>query len=488
MLNNFGGEVIIEIICRKTGIVLDRYGPHSNMILDQGAGLLWRRLSTIDNSNDYKFSTIVIGTDYGDPDLWSVEDPEPPSRDMTEADQTQIYTTPVSGMSYDYPDKNIIRVSGLINGETVVEQNTVNSLYVGINSATLVTGNGKAFAYKRFPIRYATRDVNVRIIWSLTMQNAKTFCGFSTPAESGETSTYIASGRELIKLDKNGKQLLRYEPHSTEIAKVSADMSGYFYTGDENGITQKNTNEINFDWQDTMKSSSYPDAPISGIVYDSRGRIYISALNGQVKALSENSANLWRYNDPNDPNVYVFGVDSDYQTYVYNPDQDYIKIFDSNGIQSTYNQGVHENTPIKEAKVDSERNVLTLAGNNIRLFEFNNSVPVYTVELNRQANCMAVFEKQIIDNEDNNISYQRRIAIGFQNGIVEVYSYTMTSIWYKSFGPAINNVEFDADGAVYVSTVNNKVYKIRKDGQVIEWTFDDINFPVTDLTVDRSTT
>ena len=488
MFNDFGGEVIIEIISRATGEVLDRYGPHPNMILDQGAGVLWRRLSTLDNSSDYKFSTIVIGTDYGDPDLWSVEDPSPPNRDMTEADQANIYTTPSSDVSYSYPDKNIIRVSGLINGQTVVEQNTVNSLYVGFNSATLVAGNGKAFAYKRFPIRYATRDVNVRIIWSLTMQNAKTFCGFSTPAESGDTATYIASGRELIKVDKEGNQLLRYEPHSSNIAAVAADMSGYFYTGDENGITQKNTNEINFDWQDAMRSSTYPDAPISAIAYDKRGRVYISALNGEVKALSENSANLWRYNDPNDPNVYVFGVDDDFQAYIYNPSQDYIKVIDPNGIQREYNRGQHASTPIKEAKVDSEKQVLTLAGNHVRLFEPDNDVPIYDVELSRQANCMAVFEKKIIDDTTGDVSYQRRIALGFQSGVVEVYSYTMTSIWYKSIGSATTNVEFDADGEVYSSHVNNNVYRIRRDGQVVEWIFDNIDFPVTDLTVDRSTT
>ena len=488
MFNDFGGEVIIEIISRATGEVLDRYGPHPNMILDQGAGLLWRRLSTIDNSSDYKFSTIVIGTDYGDPDLWSVEDPAPPNRDMTEEDQVDIYTTPSGNMSYSYPDSNIVRVSGLINGETVVEQNTVNSLYAGFNSATLVTGNGKAFAYKRFPIRYATRDVNVRVIWSLTMQNARTFCGFSTPAESGETSTYIAAGRKLIKVDKEGKQLLKYEPHSTKVMKVAADMSGYFYTGDENGITQKNTNEINFDWQDTMKSSAYPNAPISGIVYDKRGRVYISALNGEVKALSENSANLWRYNDPDDPNVYVFGVDKDFYTYVYNPEQDYIKYLDPNGIQSEYIRGAHGNNKIKAAKVDSEKQILTLAGNHVRLFEPNNDVPIYDVELSRQPNCMAVFEKKIVDDTTGDVSYQRRIAIGFQNGVVEVYSYTMTSIWYKSISFAATNVEFDADGAVYSSHVNNNVYKIRKDGKVVEWIFEDIEYPVTDLTVDRTTT
>lgn len=488
MFNDFGGEVIIEIICRTTGKVLDSYGPHPNMILDQGAGLLWRRLSTIDSSSDYKFSSIVIGTDYGNPDLWSVEDPEPPSRDMTEADQNNIYTTPSANMSYSYPDKNIIRVTGLINGQTVVEQNTVNSLYAGFNSATLITGNGKAFAYKRFPIRYATRDVNVRIIWSLTMQNAKTFCGFSTPAESGETSTYIASARELIKLDKDGNQLLRYEPHSTDIASVAADMSGYFYTGDQNGITQKNTNEINFDWQDAMRSSDYPNARITGIVYDKRGRVYISALNGQVKALSENSANIWRYNDPEDKNVYVFGVDPDFQAYVYNPAQDYIKAIDANGIQREYNRGMHGNTPIKEAKVDSEKNVLTLAGNYVRLFKPNTTTPVYEVELTRQPNCMAVYEKEVVDENDGSRSYQRRIAIGFQDGVVEVYSYTMTSIWYKSIAFATTNVEFDADGAVYSSHVNNNVYKIRKDGLDVDWIFEDLDFPVTDLTVDRTTT
>ena len=487
MLNKFGGEVVIEIIWRATGEVIDRYGPSPNMILDQGAGLLWRRITNPDNSSDYKFSNIIVGQDYGDPNLWSVQDPEPPSREMTEADQDNIYTTPSSNMFYDYPADNMIRVTGQINGQVLVEQNTINQLYAEFTSATLVTGNGMAFAYKRFPVRYATRDVDIRIIWTLTMQNAKTFCGFQTPAESGETSVYIAAGRELIKLDEKGKQLLRFEPHSQNISAVAADMSGYFYTGDEGGITQKNTNEINFEWQDAMRSSDYPDAYITGIYYDNRGRVYISATNGQVKALSENSARVWRYIDSDDPNVYVFGVDKDYFTYVYNPERDYIKLIDPSGVVYLFNQNKHT-LPIIEAKVDSEKNVLTLDGQTVRLFEPGEEVPIYEVELPSQANCMALYEKKVVNESDGSVSYLRRIGIGYQNGVVEVFTYAMNSDWYKSIGFATTNIEFDGDGDVYSSHLNNNVYKIRKDGSRIDWKFEDLDIPVTDLTVDRTTT
>lgn len=468
----FGGEVVIEIISRLTGEVINTYGPSPNMVLDQGASLLWQRVSKVDSNDAFRFSTIGIGTDYGDDTLWSTFNPEPPSREMDETDQTAIYFTPKENMVYKHPSKNVIQVVGLIDGVQAMQQSFPNQFDAEFTSATLRTGNNKAFAYKRFPARYITRDVDVRIIWTLTMQNARTFCGFQTPEDSGETSLYVANQNELVKINKKGEEEWKYTPHADHITSVSADMSNFVYTGDENGLTQKNSNQRTLVWQNLQDNVDHPDPEITGIEYDDKGNIYVSALNGEVKRLTENGGQIWKYTDGNDINVYVYGVDGLGWAYLYNPASNYLKKVDPNGIIESIDSGSHESAII-DARVDKDGKSFTITETTLRIFSEVGDL-LLEETLPAVANSIAVLDKE-------------RIIIGYEDESVKSYDYSAVEEWSSSLDSAVRFVEIDSDGVTYTGTVNSTVYKLDKQGNTT-WTFDDVLAPIKDMTIDRTTT
>jgi hypothetical protein len=473
MNNMYGGSVVIQTIDRKTGDILDEFGPESNMVLDQGATVLWKRLSTSDSASQSKFSSIAIGTDFGDVLDWSSFNPEPPNRDMTEDDQDVIYFVPVANMEYTYPDRNVIQVIGLIDGVQAMNQSFPTSFDAEFSSATLRVGDNKAFAYKRFPARYITRDVDIRIIWTLTMQNARTFCGFQTPTDSGVSSLYIANQIELIKIDTNGEEEWKYTPHANRITAVSADMSNYVYTGDETGLTQKNSNQRTLIWQNLQTNLDFPNAELSNVIYDDRGNIYTSALNGEVKKLTENGGQIWRYHDEVSEFVYVYGVDSDYWAYVYNPQRDYIVRVDPNGIIDELNQGEHPSA-ITDAVVDSDGMSFTIsADQTIRVF----------------SNMGELLLSSPTTNIPTSVSLRGKtsIVVGFTSGAVSVYDYSLNEIWTTILTNPVSNVVIDSDGAVYASVLNtNDTYKLSPTGTV-EWSYKALA-PISAIAVDRTTT
>lgn len=472
MNNKFGGEVVIETISRRTGEVIDTYGPSRNMVLDQGASLLWQRLTKVDSNDSFKFSTIGIGTDFGDPSLWSEFNPEPPNRSMDETDQTAIYFTQTSNMTYKHPAKNVIQIVGLIDGVQAMQQSFPNQFDAEFTSATLRTGNNKAFAYKRFPARYITRDVDIRIIWTLTMQNARTFCGFQTPADSGITSIYVSNQNELIKIDTHGVEEWKYTPHAKHITALSADMSNYVYTGDETGLTQKNSNQRTLVWQNLQDNVDHPDPEMTGLVYDDRGNLYTSALNGEVKRLTENGGQIWKYEDTQDVNVYVYGVDAEYWAYIYNPAMNYLAKVDPNGVVENLDQGTHLSA-IVDARVDSDGKSFTIDGDTLRVFSDIGDL-LLEEPLPALANSIGVWDKN-------------GIVIGYEDSTIRFYDYSAVEQWSTTLDSAVRFVEIDSDGVSYAGTSDRTVYKVDSSGNST-WTFNDVLAPIKTLTVDRTTT
>lgn len=472
-MGQYGGEVKIEVISRETGEIIDTYGPSPNTILDRGAGLLWKRLTQTDSGGAYRFSSISIGNDVGDPSDWSSFNPEPPNRDMTEDDQDVIYFVPSSGMQYKFPAQNVIQAIGMIDGVEAMSQSFPNQFDAEFTSAVLRTGNNHSFAYKRFPARYITRDVDIRVIWTLTMQNAHTFCGFQTPADSGLSSIYVANQIEVIKIDTDGEEQWRYTPHAFDISSISADMSNHVYTGDENGLFQKNSNQRSLVWQNVQDSGEFPNAEITGIVYDSRGNVYVSALNGQVKRLTETGGQVWRYKDEESEFVYVYGVDSENWAYVYNPQQNYLKKIDANGVVEPLDQGTHTSS-IVGAKVDSNGVSFTIDGESrIRIFSEEGDL-LDEKDLPAIANSIALREGS-------------SVVIGFEDGMIRIYDYDLEEMDSVELDSSITHVEIDSDGVIYAAETNgNRLHKIKSSGEV-EWTFDDILSPVGAIAVDRTT-
>lgn len=163
------------------GKVVDHYGPEENMVLDSGVAAMWQRLGTVDGAKSFQLDTIHLGDDFGDPNRWSIFNPEPPTRAFTEATQNSTYA--FTAVDYTFPTDDVLRVVGFIEGTTFMDDNFPAEVDYRFTSMTLRFNNGTAFAYKRFPIRSVSRHVRVVIDWRFTIVNAPEWCASLEEAE-----------------------------------------------------------------------------------------------------------------------------------------------------------------------------------------------------------------------------------------------------------------------------------------------------------------
>lgn len=158
---------------RKTGDIVDDYGPHDNMVVDTGINTMWLRLSNDDNSEQYLLDSIHLGSDYGDPERWSIFNPEPPSRGFTSDNQT---VTHVLSPQFDFPSDEVIKVFSVVDGQEMMNSHFPDQISYDFSSATLRFNNQEVFAFKRFPIRSISRSVIAEFDWRFRIINAEEWC------------------------------------------------------------------------------------------------------------------------------------------------------------------------------------------------------------------------------------------------------------------------------------------------------------------------
>lgn len=153
----------LTVIDNVTGDVLDNY-VDDNIVLDQGKDLIFKALTVVD-TNNYKLSNLKLGTDIGD---GTELIPEPPTADLTEADQDVLYTVNPANVTITYPTTNSVMLSTTINGAVVMPlfPAEVNVTYT---SAVLYTLGNQAIAYKRFPARTISSLISIDISWTLIL-------------------------------------------------------------------------------------------------------------------------------------------------------------------------------------------------------------------------------------------------------------------------------------------------------------------------------
>lgn len=145
-----------------------------NMVTDAGIRALWGRITTADTTASLRLDTLVLGDDFGNPNEWSIFNPEPPNRSFTAADQNATYTIPE--VTFEFPSDEALRCSVLIDGTETMNNDFPEEIEYHYTSMTLRFNNGTVFSFKRFPIRSISRNVQVFIDWRFRVVNAPEWC------------------------------------------------------------------------------------------------------------------------------------------------------------------------------------------------------------------------------------------------------------------------------------------------------------------------
>lgn len=472
-MSNFGGMVKIEIIDKKSGKILDRFGPDKNMVVDEGVEEFWRRLSMLDSGNARAFNSIALGIDYGDPADWTEFNPEPPNRTFGSATQTVIYFTPFENMTFEQPVDNILKITGMVDGVEAMTQSFPTEYSAVFNSATLRFGNDVSFAFKRFPARYISRDVDIRIVWTLTMQNARTFCGFADPVDDGNTKVYFGSQIEIFKLNGSGDLEYGTVNHSEEVSALAADIAGFVYSGDVSGLLIKQDMNRNEQWLFNKNAG----AVINRITYDNRGNVYTSATNGQIKKITEYAAQVWSYEDPDGQFVYLSGVDDDLNVYFFNSQTAKVTKLSPIGNVQFENTDDHP-ASILDASTSRDGNTFTIASDEyVRMLDSGGSLLWET----------------LLDDTPSRVSFdpQGFVVIGFNSGRLEKFDLGGVLVWSLVW-PSLAllpdwtvELEVDNDGTIFVATRNQEIHRVSRDG-VLEWTHDDALDTINCIAVNRN--
>lgn len=170
------GVVTMTTTDAVTGKVIDVY-VDDNMVVDIGVYNMWRRGSTLDETNQLQLNTIHFGSDYGPEPRWGIFNPEPPSRKFIHTTQDVNHVVNPDLVEYKYPRDDVLQVECYLNGTDFMNSNFPADVDFRWTSMTLRFMNGDIFAYKRFPIRSISRHVNVTIDWRFTIVNSDEWCG-----------------------------------------------------------------------------------------------------------------------------------------------------------------------------------------------------------------------------------------------------------------------------------------------------------------------
>lgn len=140
------------------GKVVGRY----NVILNQTRTALTKCISSATPAPVVQ--TMRIGDDVGE---GTIMEPQEATENLTEIDQTIVYSVPEEEFSVSYPSDRQVTFFATVNGASVMAEypNSPNVIYT---SAVLLTTTGKAFSYKRFPARTISPLISVDISWTIT--------------------------------------------------------------------------------------------------------------------------------------------------------------------------------------------------------------------------------------------------------------------------------------------------------------------------------
>jgi len=157
--NNLKGTFSMDLIDKSTGMIVESYSD-MNLVLPYSFTSLLKCVGGA-RQNDYMIRSIKFGDDIG---TGTTDDPESPDDTYTIANQNVIFTK--DGVEVHYPSDNSVLFTIIIDGNTFMD-NFPTLTTKGITSATLCTGLGEAFSFKRFPEKMISRIFDISIRWQL---------------------------------------------------------------------------------------------------------------------------------------------------------------------------------------------------------------------------------------------------------------------------------------------------------------------------------
>lgn len=162
-----------------------------NMVADVGVETMWRRVSMLDETNQFQLGTIHLGDDLGG-ERWTIFNPEPPTREFTQENQNVTYVIP--SVTYEFPTDDFLRATAFIDGTTLLNENFPAEIDYRFTSMSLRFNNGEIFAYKRFPIRSISRFVSVTIDWRFRIVNDEEWCEIPEDMPIGDDVLFTTMG------------------------------------------------------------------------------------------------------------------------------------------------------------------------------------------------------------------------------------------------------------------------------------------------------
>lgn len=163
------GSVTITETDATTGEVL-RVDEDHNIVVKTSRNALIRRIA--EDQNLYKIRRVIIGSDVGN---GTFDDPEPPTLSTTYSDMIPVYDTgsQENQITITYPTPLSISFAIFLSGQQVMQEHpgedSVGFTSIGLFSMgnDQTTGVPNAFAYRRFPLRSITENINISILWNL---------------------------------------------------------------------------------------------------------------------------------------------------------------------------------------------------------------------------------------------------------------------------------------------------------------------------------
>jgi hypothetical protein len=189
--DNLRGSLRIEFLDARTGRLLDVEEDH-NVVVRTSRDSLIRRIA---ERNDNKLiRRIKLGDDIG---TGAFDDPQPPTIFTTTDDMSVVYDSQgeLPGLTITYPSDLSVAFGIFLNGQQVmqyVRQEGDDPLAesTGFTSIGLFSLDGVAFAYRRFPMRSITENININILWTLYYGDFTFINLFNFPLEFGTRRTH----------------------------------------------------------------------------------------------------------------------------------------------------------------------------------------------------------------------------------------------------------------------------------------------------------
>ena len=153
------GTFTMEFVDKLTGEVVDVY-EGKNIVLPYSYQSLLKCVGGA-RQNDYMIRIIKFGDDVG---AGTLDNPEAPDSTYTIANQDVLFTQ--DGLDVFYETDKSVLFTITIDGNVFMD-NFPTLTSKGITSATLCSGEGQVFSYKRFPEKMISRLFDININWKL---------------------------------------------------------------------------------------------------------------------------------------------------------------------------------------------------------------------------------------------------------------------------------------------------------------------------------